>query len=130
MCIRDRLHISTQVGRNSHNQANLLRTQRRMLSWWRTMTSNAMQIPHTLPTATGSGSGANPVYSMSSPAAAIDEPATHRVRHSISPKTMSMPRPNHGKTASMAPKEVATPLPPRPVSYTHLRAHETVLDLV
>ena len=85
-----------------------------MLPWWRIMTSKAMQIPHTLPAATGSGSGANPAYRASSPAAASEEPATHRVRHSNSPNTTSMPRANHGNTASMAPNEVATPLPPRP----------------
>src|SRR5665647_3680814 len=78
------------------------------------MTSSAMQIPHTLPAATGSGSGANPAYTPSSAAAAIEEPATHRVRHSISAKTTSIPMANHGSTASVAPNEVATPLPPRP----------------
>ena len=78
------------------------------------MTSVATQSPQALPAATGSGSGASAAYTRSRSAAAIDEPATHRLRHRISPKTISMPSANHGKTASMAPSEVATPLPPRP----------------
>jgi len=70
--------------------------------------------PHNLPAATGSGSGANPAYSPSTPAATIEEPATDRVSHSMSPKTTSITRANHEMIARMAPIEVATPLPPRP----------------
>src|SRR5450759_5382228 len=101
-------------GHSAPTQAERRRTHPRMLRWWRTMTSRARQIPHNLPVATGSGSGANPAYSPSSVAATSEEPATHRVIHSISPKTTSIARANHGKTTSTAPSEVATPLPPRP----------------